>query len=96
MGVEYITYASLLPPLALAIFLVSIANLNFMFILALRQKMIMLIGIISFAVSLSFLLIWHNDLHAVVRSMLGGSIFTLVATGIYVLVNLRRGVRNAE
>lgn len=96
MGVEYITYASLLPPLALAIFLISIANLNFMFILALRQKMIMLVGIISFAVSLSFLLIWHHDLHAVVLSMLGGSIFTLVATGIYVLVSLKRGVRYAE
>jgi O-antigen/teichoic acid export membrane protein len=96
MGVEYITYASLLPPLALAILLISIANLNFMFILALRQKMIMLIGIISFAMSLSFLLIWHHDLQAVVLSMLGGSIFTLVATGIYVLVNLRRGVRHAE
>lgn len=96
MGVEYITYSSLLPPLALAIFLISIANLNFMFILALRQKMIMLVGIISFAVSLSLLFIWHHDLHAVVLSMLGGSIFTLVATGIYVLVSLKRGVRYAE
>jgi O-antigen/teichoic acid export membrane protein len=96
MGVEYITYASLLPPLTLAIFIISIVNLIFMYFLALRRKMIMVVGIIGLVVCVGLMLAWHDNLHAIVQSMLLGSIFTLVATGIYVLVNLKRGVRNAE
>ena len=96
MGVEYITYASLLPPLTLAVFIVSIVNLIFMYFLALRRKMIMLVGIIGLVVCVGLMLTMHDSLHAIVQSMLLGSIFTLLATGIYVLVNLKRGVRNAE
>jgi len=96
MGVEYITNAPLLPLLALAIFVISIVNLIFMYYLALRQKMIMLVGIIGFAVSLSVMLVWHNNLHAIVSSMLLGSIITLGLAGTYVLVNLKRGRRYAK
>lgn len=96
MGVEYITYASLLPPLTLAIFIISIVNLVFMYFLALRRKMIMVVGIIGLVVCVGLMLAWHDNLHAIVQSMLLGSIFTLVATGTYVLVSLKRGVRNAE
>jgi O-antigen/teichoic acid export membrane protein len=96
MGVEYITYSSLLPPLMLAIFIISIVNLVFMYYLALRRKMIMLVGIIGFATLLGLMILWHDSLHAIVHSMLVGSIFTLGTTGIYVLVNLKRGHRNAQ
>lgn len=96
MGVDYITYANLLPPLSLAIFIISLINLIFMYYLALRRKMIMLVGIIGFAMSLGFMLMWHGSLHAIVTSMLLGSLFTLGTTGVYVLVSLKRGVRHAK
>jgi O-antigen/teichoic acid export membrane protein len=96
MGVDYITYANLLPPLAISIFIISICNLVFMYFLALRQKKIVVVGIIGFAMSLGLLLTWHDSLQAIVHSMVIGSVFTLGTTGIYVLVSLRRGVRNAK
>lgn len=96
MGVEYITYSSLLPPLMWGVFIISVTNLVFMYLLALRQKMITLVGIIGFAASLGLMLVWHGSLQAIVMSMLAGSIATLLATGIYVLVNLKRGHRNAK
>lgn len=96
MGVEYITYASLLPPLMLAVFIISIVNLIFMYYLALRKKMVTVIGIIGFATCLGLMLMWHENLHAIVSSMLVGSIFTLGLTGVYVVANLKRGGRNAK
>lgn len=96
MGVEYITYAPLLLPLATAIFAISIVNLVMTYYFALRQKMIMLVGIIGFAISLSLMLVWHGDLSAIVDSMLIGSVITLGLAGTYVLVMLKRGVRHAE
>lgn len=96
MGVEYITYSPLLLPLMTAIFALSIINLVFMYYLALRKKTITLIGIIGLVVSLALMLLGHDSLHAIVHSMLLGSILTLLATGIYVLVDLKRGVRHAE
>lgn len=96
MGPTYSAYANLLPQLALVVFIISIVNLIFMYYLALRQKMIMVVGIIGFGVLLSFITLWHDTPHAVVQSMLLGSIFTLFATGIYVLVTLKRGFRYAK
>lgn len=96
MGPAYSVYAGLLPQLAVVVFIISIVNLIFMYYLALRQKMIMVVGIIGFGVLLSFITLWHDTPHAVVQSMLLGSIFTLFATGIYVLVTLKRGFRDAK
>jgi O-antigen/teichoic acid export membrane protein len=96
MGVDYITYAHLLAPLALAICIISIINLICMYYLALRRKMVMVVGIIGFAATLSFMVVWHSSLQALVYSMLTASILTLSATGTYVLVNLKRGRRYAN
>lgn len=96
MGVEYITFVPLLVPLAGAIFAISLVNLIMTYYFALRQKMIMLVGIIGFAISLSLMLVWHGDLSAIVSSMLIGSVITLGLAGTYVLVMLKRGVRHAE
>ena len=96
MGVEYITYSPLLAPLATAVFIVSVVNLLMMYYLALRQKTVMLVGIIGFAISLCLMLMWHDSLHAIVGSMLLGSILTLGLAGTYVLVNLKRGRRYAK
>jgi O-antigen/teichoic acid export membrane protein len=96
MGVDYITYAYLLAPLALAICIISITNLICMYYLSLRRKMVMVVGIIGFVATLSFMVMWHSSLQALVYSMLTASILTLSATGTYVLVNLKRGRRYAN
>jgi O-antigen/teichoic acid export membrane protein len=96
MGVDYITYAHILPPLAAAICLISITNLICMYYLSLRQKMVMVVGIIGFAATLSFMVMWHGTPQMLVYSMLWASILTLIATGTHVLVNLKRGRRYAN
>lgn len=96
MGVDYITYVHLLAPLALSICMISIINLICMYYLSLRRKMVMVVGIIGFAATLSFMVVWHDSLQALVYSMLSASILTLTATGTYVLVNLKRGRRYAK
>lgn len=96
MGAEYGEYASILPTLALVVFIISIVNLVVMYYLSLRRTMVMYIGIIGIVVLLGLVTMRHDTLHAVVNSMLLGSLFTMLTTGIYVLVNLRRGVRYAE
>jgi O-antigen/teichoic acid export membrane protein len=96
MGVDYITYANLLAPLALTICIISIINLICMYYLSLRRKMVMVVGIIGFAATLGFIVMWHDSLQAIVLSMLSASILTLSATGTYVLVNLKRGRRHAN
>lgn len=95
MGVDYITYAAVLPELALAICLISVVNLICMYYLSLRQTMVMVIGIIGIAAMAYFMTLWHDTPQALVRSMLWASIVTLIATGVYVLVNLKRGDRSA-
>lgn len=96
MGVDYITYAYLLPELTLAICIISIINITCMYYLALRKKTIMVVGIIGFAATLILMTIWHADLQALVHCMLTGSILTLSATGTYVLATLKRGSRHAK
>jgi O-antigen/teichoic acid export membrane protein len=96
MGEQYVEYANILPMLALVVFIISLVNLVIMYYLALRHKIIVLVGIIGFAVLIGFVLTWHGDVRAIVHSMLYGSIFTLLATGIYVVVNLRRGLLYAN
>lgn len=96
MGSAYVEYSGLLPILALVVFIISLVNLVFMYYLTLRQKTVTLIGIIGFVVSLSIMIMWHDTLQAVVYGLLFTSCFTLFATGVYVLVNLKRGDRNAQ
>lgn len=96
MGVDYITYSSLLAPLMAAIFIVSVINLIFMYYLALRKKTITLVGIIGIVATIGLMLFAHNTLLAIVYNLLLGGIFTLIATGAYVLVNLKRGSGNAK
>jgi hypothetical protein len=67
-----------------------------MYYLSLRRKMVMVVGIIGFAATLGFMVMWHSSLQALVYSMLTASILTLSATGTYVLVNLKRGRRYAN
>jgi O-antigen/teichoic acid export membrane protein len=95
MGGQYGELADLLPILSFVVFIISLVNLVMMYYLALRRKMIVLIGIIGFGVVVGLVLANHATVSIIVYNILLGSILTLVATGLYVLTNFRRGLRNA-
>lgn len=95
MGGQYDELAHLLPILSLVVFIISLVNLVIMYYLALRHKMIVLVGIIGFGVVVGLVLANHATVSIIVYNILLGSILTLVATGLYVLTNFRRGLRNA-
>jgi len=95
MGGQYGELAHLLPILSFVVFIISLVNLIMMYYLALRRKMMALIGIIGFGVVVGLVLVNHATVSTIVYNILLGSILTLVATGIYVLTNFRRGLRNA-
>ena len=95
MGGQYGELADLLPILSFVVFIISLVNLVMMYYLALRRKMIVLVGIIGFGVVVGLVLANHATISTIVYNILLGSILTLVATGLYVLTTIRRGFRNA-
>jgi O-antigen/teichoic acid export membrane protein len=96
MGGQYGELASLLPILSLVVFIISLVNLVVMYYLALRHKMIVLVGIIGFGVVVGLVLADHATVSSIVYNILLGSILTLVAAGLYVLTTIRRGSPNAH
>jgi len=96
MGHSYDMYADLLPLLSVTILIVSVINLITMYYLSLRRKMLALIGIIGIVVTISMMLIWHDNLFEIVSSMFWGSTFTLGVILVYVLTSLKRGVLDGE
>ena len=86
MGNEYNQYASLLPLLACAMFIISVLNLLFAYYLALRRVMVTIIGIIGFVVTLGALFVTHDSLRTVVGSVLIGSIVTMCLLVIYAII----------
>lgn len=95
MGEQYGELAYLLPILSLVVFIISLVNLVMMYYLALRHKKIVLVGIIGFGVVVSLIIAWHPSVQTIVYNILLGSILTMVAAGMYVLITVRRGLRNA-
>jgi O-antigen/teichoic acid export membrane protein len=95
MGGQYDELAHVLPVLSLVVFIISLVNLVIMYYLALRHKMVVLVGIIGFGVVVGLVLANHATVQTIVYNILLGSILTLVAAGFYVLTNFRRGLRNA-
>lgn len=96
MGSTYTAYAYLLPVLALALFLISVMNLLCIYYLSLRRKAVTIIGIAGFCLSLSLMLTWHDNLDAIVTNVLIGAVFMVCTTGAYILLTLKRGVRDAK
>lgn len=96
MGGQYGELADMLPILSFVVFIISLVNLVMMYYLALRRKIPALIGIIGFGVVVGLVLVSHATVSTIVYNILLGSILTLVATGLYVLTNFRRGLRNAS
>lgn len=95
MGQEYTQFSELLPWLSLAIFIISILNLLFAYFLALRVKIISLVGIIGFVTALVAIAVHHGSMREVVDSVLFGSIVTMCLLGTFVAV-IRMRNKTAE
>ncbi len=95
MGKQYSGVASLLPPLGLAIFIISIVNLIATYYLALRRAAIAVVVALGAIVTDALIVINHDSLHAVVNSLLLGSGLMLAILGAwmtYPKVKVREGI----
>jgi O-antigen/teichoic acid export membrane protein len=91
MGQEYTQLSSLLPWLSLAIFIISFINLLFAYFLALRVKIISLVGIMGFVAALVAIAVHHGSMREVVDSILLGSVITLGLLALFAtLVSVQR------
>lgn len=81
MGPNYTEFAHLLPMLGLAIFVVAIVNLLVSYYMALRRYVIAPVVVIGAIVTYVLMISQHNDLAAIVRSLLIGGLtmITLIA-----------------
>lgn len=95
MGQQYTQFSDLLPWLSLATFIISILNLLFAYFLALRVKIISLVGIIGFVTTLVAIAVHHGSMREVVDSVLFGSIVTMCLLGTFVAV-IRARDKTAE
>jgi len=73
MGRDYLTFAHLLGPLSLAMFVISILNLIISYYIALRRYQISVIVLLGAATTGCLLGARHNSLDAIVNSLLLGS-----------------------
>lgn len=89
MGDRYDAYASLLPPLSLALFVISLANLLAAYNMALRSYYSAVAAIIGLAATGGALLAWHDTPRQVVYSFLFGSVVMFAAFMLWTFVGRR-------
>jgi O-antigen/teichoic acid export membrane protein len=77
LGDTYTEQMSLLPPLSLAIFLLSIVNLLVYYHVALRHTRIVFAALTGLVVTMGLILVQHDTLEAVVTSLIQGSFLLL-------------------
>lgn len=85
LGSRYLALAHLLPRLSLALFMISIINLFFFYHLALRRRFVALIASAGGAVTFGLLTLRHASIAAVINDLILGSLFILIALGIWSL-----------
>lgn len=96
MGQNYIHYAGLLPMLGLAIFVVAIVNLLVSYYMALRRYMIAPVVVIGAAVTYILMISQHNDLAAIVRSLLIGGLTMIFLIAFLALSDRRVKIKRRE
>lgn len=84
MGGQYSAVASLLVPLAIAIFFVSTLNLFVSYCLALRWYKPIVLAAIGTVTTYAVMIVWHSTLGAVVTTLLIGSVATTGLVGLVV------------
>ncbi len=77
IGSRYLAYAPLLPRLSLLLFLISIINLLFYYLLALRNYKVAAISIMGILVSLTASFLRHDTLIHIINNFLLGAIVVL-------------------
>jgi O-antigen/teichoic acid export membrane protein len=85
MGANYLPYASLLPLLSLAIFIISVLSLIISYFTALRRYVVAFLAIMVAVVACTFMLFHHNSLQEIVENLLYTSVIALCLVGIGVV-----------
>lgn len=83
MGHRFEAYAYLLPPLATALFVLSILNLVVSYYMALRRYQISLLAAVGVVGTIIVLLQMHSSLSSIVQGLLWGSVGTLVLIALW-------------
>lgn len=78
MGHNYTEYASLLPMLGLAIFVVAVVNLLVSYYMALRRYIIAPVVVIGAVTTYGLMISQHSDLAGIVRSLLIGGLTMII------------------
>jgi O-antigen/teichoic acid export membrane protein len=99
VGKDYLELASLLPPLGLAVFLVSLTNLFYFYFLALRRHILFLLSFTGLLSLATIMLFFHGSIAQIVNSILASSLiaFTMVLPiyGLEYVKNLKTGAVRA-
>ncbi|HTE58284.1 MAG TPA: oligosaccharide flippase family protein [Verrucomicrobiae bacterium] len=85
MGSTYSVYASLLPRLSIAVFVISLLNLLMAYCLALRRYGAGIVAILGVVLTYGLMLAHHQSLEAVVSSLLYGSLAVGVAFALWLM-----------
>jgi O-antigen/teichoic acid export membrane protein len=83
VGAKYVGYAHFLPRLSLALFILAFVNLLFNYDLALRRSKSAISAALSLAVMAFIVTVHHNDINAVVDSLVLGSVLSLALWGLF-------------
>jgi len=90
MGSSYIKFASLLPRLSLAIFIVAVLNLLVAYYLALRRYGVAAAAVLGLGASCAIILWHHGSPGAIVNGLLTGSTIMLGLFGGWLLIERKR------
>jgi O-antigen/teichoic acid export membrane protein len=83
VGAKYVGYAHLLPRLSLALFILAFVNLLFNYDLALRRSKSAISATLSLAAMACIVIVHHNNINAVVDSLVLGSVLSLALWGLF-------------
>ncbi|MCK5123102.1 MAG: glycosyltransferase [Candidatus Pacebacteria bacterium] len=93
LGDRYLVYAHLLPRMSLLLFLVSVINLLFFYLLALRNYSIAIIAILGISITIAISLFRHDTLVHIVNNFLFGTIVILGLLGMLFIKRMGCGVK---
>lgn len=90
MGQQYLAFASLLAPLSLAIFFVSVLNLLVSYCLALRYYPPIVLTAAGTILTFAAIITWHDSLQTIVTLLLGGAAGVTGAVGAWLLIKRQK------
>jgi O-antigen/teichoic acid export membrane protein len=91
MGNRYLEFASQLPRLSLAIFILSVSNLLIFYHLMLRRYLVVPAAALGLVTMVILLMLQHQTIPAVVTSLIEGSVLLFILVVVSTSLNLRQG-----